>query len=161
MRLSVFVLVFCGLLALSRRGHAQDQNRPFIKISHIGAEDKPVFGAFICTQSSSLDEKLELAPSYRAESVYLVGKPEFAALLKFTKVYFASNLSAACGKDYGTFRITINDGEALHSIVIAPKDNALAFLNDLAIIVDSYQAATRKDPRLWDALLALRSQLAL
>jgi hypothetical protein len=163
-----FLLLLCCCLLGSRAGYAQDQDRQFIKLEHIGAEDKPILGAFICTQPSEMDEKLALAPGYRAETVYLIGKAEFNALLKFAGTYAASisntasisPATTAVRRDYGAFQLSVNDGKSALARIVMPKDEALVFITELTVIMDEFAAANRKDPALWDALKDTATRLA-
>lgn len=160
MRLRVLLLVLSCLLAWGRSGYAQDQSRPFIKISHIGVEDKPLFGAFISTRKSVLDEKLELAPGYRAEPVFLVSRSEFAALLRFARRYVEVSPAVPYSRAPGTFQLAISDGHGFSALVITRKDETLDFVTGLGEVMDGFGAAHRKDTELWDALKALGSRLA-
>ncbi|GAA4347226.1 hypothetical protein GCM10023185_02140 [Hymenobacter saemangeumensis] len=156
----MLLLVVAGLIGPGNRCQAQDQNRPFIKIAHIGAEESPVVGAFISTRASALDEGLALVPGYRVEPVFVVSKNEFAALLRLVRRYATTARPAVAPAGHGTFRCTFSDGKGAEGQLIAPKDEALHFITELSALVDTFEAANRKSPELWNALKDLRFRLA-
>jgi len=159
MRFCVLLLLFCCFFASSPRGYAQDQSRPFIKISHIGAEALPLFGAFISTRKSELDEKLELTPGYRSEPVYLVSKSEFAALLGFARRFAAQAPNVAENTTYGTFQLTFSDGQGSDISIATAQDDSLRFLTELIVLLDGFGAANRRVTELREALQLMAGRL--
>ncbi|MDO7877171.1 hypothetical protein Q5H93_20665 [Hymenobacter sp. ASUV-10] len=161
MRIVVLLLVLGGLLGCRPRAWAQDQNRPFLKVSHIGPETEPVFGLFMCTYASALDEKLALAPGYRAEPVYLVPAAELEHLQALAQTYAPGLPDAGCHHPFGTLRITLSDGRRLRSFLIAPLDDSLEFITELADVLARRKGQSRRHPELPDAVQELRRKLTI
>jgi len=161
MRLVVLLLVLSGLLGCRPTAQAQDQNRPFLKVSHIGPEAGPVFGLFLCTRASALDDKLALAPGYRAEPVYLVPAAELQRLQALAQTYAPGLPDAGCRHPFGTLRITINDGRSLRSFLIEPLDDSLEFIAELADLLARHRGHSRRHPELPDAVQEMRRRLSV
>ena len=161
MRLVVLLLVLGGLLGCQAHAQAQDQNRPFLKVSHIGPETEPVFGLFLCTRTSALDEKLALAPGYRAEPVYLVPAAALTRLQALAQTYAPGQPDRGCHHPFGTLRIIISDGHSLHSFLIEPLDDSLEFIAELADLLARYKGPSRRHPELPDAVQEIRRRLSV
>jgi hypothetical protein len=159
MRLVVLLLVFGGLLG--GRAQAQDQNRPFLKVSHIGPEAEPVFGLFLCTRASALDEKLALAPGYRAEPVYLVPAAELTRLQALAQTYAPGQPNRGGHHPFGTLRIILSDGRGLRSFLIEPLDESLEFIAELADLLAHQKGQSRRHPELPDAVQEIRRKLTI
>jgi hypothetical protein len=161
MRLVVLLLLFGALLSGCLSAQAQDQNRPFLKVSHIGPETEPIYGLFLCARASALDDKLALAPGYRAEPVYLVPAAELARLQALAQTYAPGQPNVGCRHPFGTLRITINDGRSLRSFLIMPLDDSLEFISELADVLARYRGPSRRHPELPDAVQELRRRLSM
>jgi hypothetical protein len=162
MRLVVLLLVLGSLLGCGAPARAQDQNRPFIKISHLGPDSQwPVYGLFITTQASALDDKLVLAPGYRAEPVFLVRPAEFEQLLELVQRTAAGNQPTPGPCHYGALKITLRADRLSQCFAIGGIDDSLIFISALADILDRYRGANRRDPGLGEAVRELRGRLSI
>jgi hypothetical protein len=161
MRLVVLLLVLAGLLGGRSSAQAQDQNRPFLKVSHLGPETEPLFGLFLCTYASALDEKLALAPGYRAEPVYLVPATVLARLQALAQTYAPGQPDQGCRHPFGTLRIIISDGRSLRSFLIGNLDDSLEFISELAELLARQPGQSRRHPELLDAVQELRGRLSI
>ena len=162
MRLVIWLLVLGSLLGGRLCAQAQDQNRPFLKVSHLGPEPEPIYGLFISTRPSALDDRLALAPGYRAEPVYLVPAAELARLQALARSYDPGVPAAGCHHPFGTLRITLNDGRSgPRSFLIAPLDDSLEFISELADLLARYKGSSRRHPELPEAVQELRQKLSV
>src|SRR6476661_809843 len=158
MRAGVYVLIVVGLLGIGRGCRAQDQTRPFIKLSHLGPEASPLVGAFICSRPSPLDEKIELVPGYRAEPVFVVSKKELNTLMGFARRYAQAAAPApTCAPAYGTFELAFGDGSGPVTTFVVRPDDSLVLITELSAVVDGFRNANRKSPALWNTLKTLIS----
>lgn len=132
-------LLFCFALFLSSLGaQAQADSRPFIKISHLGAQGRPIIDLFLATQEPALNPDLGIDGRYRFQSVCLLTETEFQPLLRYAESYCAEDKSISKNSAYGTFEITLGPGAARKFIYARAR--SLAFLNG-AIQVLQKQAA--------------------
>lgn len=160
MRLVIWLLVLGSLLGSGLRAQAQDQNRPFLKVSHLGPEREPVYGLFLCTRPSALDDRLALAPGYRAEPVYLLPAAALTRLQALAQTYAPGQPDVGCRHPFGTLRITISDGRSLRSFLITPLDDSLEFIAELADVLARQKGPSRRHPELPDAVQELRRRLS-
>lgn len=162
MRLVIWLLVLGGLLGCRATAQAQDQNRPFLKVSHVGPEKEPIYGLFLSARTSALDDKMALVPGYRAEPVFLVRPAALRRLQALAGSYAPGQPDKGCHHPFGTLRITLNDGRSgPRSFLIEPLDTSLEFISELADLLARQKGPSRRHPELPDAVQEMRRRLSV
>ena len=101
-------LFFCGILLLSSLiGFAQSAGQPFLKISHLGTNGRPITDLYLSTQVPELNPALGIDGRYRFESVCLLPEADLTPLLRYAEGYTAKTKSESKNDKYGTFEITL------------------------------------------------------
>lgn len=120
---------FCCALLLSGLGaQAQTDTQSFIKISHLGTQDRPIVDLFMATHEPALNAALGIDGRFKFQSVCLLTEAEFKPLLQYATSYTAANKGISKNSNYGTFEITLGPAATPHKFVYA-KAKSLAFLN--------------------------------
>jgi hypothetical protein len=132
-------LFFGGALLLSNFvGFAQTSGQPFLKISHLGTQGRPITDLYLTAQTPEINAAQGMDGRYRFESVCLLPEAELTPLLRYADSYAAANKSDSKNAKYGTFEITLGS-DTTHKLVYT-RSKALAFLNG-AVLVLQKQAA--------------------
>lgn len=132
-------LFFGGALLLSNfAGLAQTASQPFLKISHLGTQGRPIIDLYLTAQTPELNAAQGIDGRYRFESVCLLPEAELTPLLRYADSYAAANKSDSKNEKYGTFEITLGP-DTTHKLIYT-RSKALAFLNG-AVLVLQKQAA--------------------
>ena len=135
------VKIFFGWLLLlsSFHAHAQSTSLPFIKISHLGTEGRPILDLYLATQEPALSPEQGIDGRYKFQSVCLLTDAEFTPLLRYAKDYLAKIKSDGKNAKYGTFEITIGP-QAEAKKVIYDRSKSLTFLNAAAQVLQQHAA---------------------
>jgi len=130
-------LFFCGVLLSSLASFAQT-TQPFIKISHLGTQGRPITDLYLTTQTPELNPALGIDGRYRFESVCLLTEAELTPLMRYTGDYLNDNKSANRNTAYGTFQIILGPDAAPPAIYTRAK--ALAFINGAVQVLEKHAA---------------------
>jgi hypothetical protein len=120
------VLFSCVLFLASFSGWAQAPNAPFLKISHLGTEGRPILDLYLTTKEPAPDAAQGIDGRYTFQSVCLLTAAEFAPLLRYAEGYAASHKSDSKDTKYGTFEITL--GTSQPTQVVYTHHKSVAFL---------------------------------
>ena len=143
----VFLLCCCALLLSSLPGYAQVATLPFIKISHLGTQGRPIVDLFLATQEPALNAELGIDGRYRFQSVCLLTEAEFNALLRYAESYAAKTKSDGKDEKYGTFEITLGPSQPAKKIIYT-RSKSLAFLNGAVQVLQKQAAGPDKSEAL-------------
>ena len=133
-------LFVCGMLLVSNFGSfAQTTDQPFIKISHLGTEGRPITDLYLATQEPALSPENGLTGRYKFESVCLLTEAEFAPLLHYAEGFLAKTKRDGKNMKYGTFEITLGPNAATHQGIYA-RSKSLTFLNAAVQVLQQHAA---------------------
>lgn len=138
------ILFFCFAFLLSSI-HSQGQapSLPFIKISHLGTQGRPIIDLYLTTQEPALNPAAGLDGRYRFESVCLLTEAEFAPLARYAESYTTQHKSEGRNEKYGTFELTLGPGQPARSFVYT-RTKSLAFLNGALQVLQKQAAGPDK-----------------
>lgn len=140
-------LFFGGALVLSSLGGAaQATGQPYLKISHLGTQGRPIIDLYLAAEAPELNAAQGIDGRYRFESVCLLPAAELTPLLRYAESYTAGNKSDSKNNKYGTFEITLGP-DATHKIVYT-RSKALAFLNGAVLELQKQAAPTNTEEAL-------------
>jgi hypothetical protein len=133
-------ILFGWLLLFSSFGaQAQSPSLPFIKISHLGTEGRPILDLYLATQEPALSPEQGIDGRYKFQNVCLLTEAEFTPLLRYAKNYLTKTKSDSKNAKYGTFEITIGpQAEAQKGIY--DRSKSLTFLNEAVQVLQKNAA---------------------
>jgi hypothetical protein len=136
------VLFSCGLSLATLSGWAQTPNAPFIKISHLGTEGRPILDLYLTTKEPAPDATQGIDGRYTFQSVCLLTATEFAPLLRYAESYSAGHKSDSKDTKYGTFEITL--GASQPTQLVYTRSKSVAFLQGAAQVLQKQSAGPDK-----------------
>lgn len=141
------IVFFYGVLFLATLSSwAQTSNAPFIKISHLGTEGRPILDLYLTTQEPALDATKGIDGRYNFQSVCLLTATEFAPLLRYAESYSASHKADNKDTKYGTFEITL--GTSQPTQVVYTRSKSVAFLQGAAQVLQKQTTGPDKSEAL-------------
>ncbi len=120
-------LFFCGVLLLSSLAGFAQATQPFLKISHLGTQGRPITDLYLSPQVPELNSAQGIDGRYRFESVCLLPEADLSPLLRYAESYVAKNKVDSKNEKYGTFEITLGP-DATHKFIYS-RSKALPFLS--------------------------------
>lgn len=121
-------LFFCVFILSSISSWGQAPGLPFIKISHLGTQGRPILDLYLTTQLPALDPAAGLDGRYRFQSVCLLSEAEFSPLLRYTESYTTQHKREDRNEKYGTFELTLGASQPVRTFIYT-RTKSLAFLN--------------------------------
>jgi hypothetical protein len=140
------VLFSCVLFLATLSGWAQTTNAPFIKISHLGTEGRPILDLYLTTKEPAPDAALGIDGRYTFQSVCLLTTAEFAPLLRYAEGYAASHKADSKDTKYGTFEITLSTSPPTQMVYTRSK--SIAFLQGAAQVLQKQSTGPDKSEAL-------------
>ena len=140
------VLFCCAFFLLTLTSQGQTTNAPFIKISHLGTEGRPIIDLYLTTQELALDAAKGIDGRYNFQSVCLLTAAEFAPLLRYAEAYSASHKSDSKDTKYGTFEITL--GTSQPTQLVYTRNKSLAFLQGATQVLQKQSTSSDKSEAL-------------
>ncbi len=127
------VFLYGALFLAAFRVQAQAPAVPFIRISHLGTEGRPISDLYLTTQEPALDAAQGIDGRYNFQSVCLLSAAEFAPLLRYAESYATSHKADSKNTKYGTFAVTL--GTSQPTQVVYTRRNSVDFLQGAAQVL--------------------------
>lgn len=141
------ILFFCAFILSSIHSRGQAPSLPFIKISHLGTQGRPIIDLYLTTQEPALNPAAGLDGRYRFQSVCLLSEVEFSPLLRYAESYTAQHKSEGRNEKYGTFELTLGAGQPGRTFIYT-RTKSLAFLNGALQVLQKQAAGPDKSEAL-------------
>ncbi|MGI4740503.1 MAG: hypothetical protein ACRYG7_35465 [Janthinobacterium lividum] len=142
-----FLLLCFACILSSIYCPAQAPSLPFIKISHLGTQGRPIIDLYLTTQMPALNPEAGLDGRYRFQSVCLLSEAEFSPLLRYIESYITQHKEDKRDKEYGTFELTLGAGQPAKTVVYT-RTKSLAFLNGALQVLQKQAAGPDKSEAL-------------
>lgn len=136
------VLFCCAFFLFAFSGQGQTPNAPFIRISHLGTEGRPILDLYLTTQEPAPDAAQGIDGRYNFQSVCLLSATEFAPLLRYAESYSANHNSDSKDTKYGTFAITLGTSQPTQWVYTRSK--SVAFLQGAIQVLQKQSAGPDK-----------------
>jgi hypothetical protein len=127
------VFLYGALSLAAFHVQAQTPAAPFIKISHLGTEGRPISDLYLTTQEPAPNAAQGIDGRYNFQSVCLLSAAEFAPLLRYAEGYTTSHKPDSKDTKEGTFAITL--GASQPTQVVYTRHKSVDFLQGAAQVL--------------------------
>lgn len=132
------LLFYAAFFLCALRAHAQTTGTPFLKITHLGTEGRPIADLYLTTQEPAPDAAQGIDGRYIFQNVCLLTPAEFAPLLRYAEGYTASHKADSKDDKYGTFAITLGAGQPTQHVYT--RRQSVAFLQGAVQVLQKQSA---------------------